>query len=169
MRYIYCPTCGQKLLLKAAGDDGTVPFCNNCGKYWFDSFNSCVIVLVYNEYHEIVLCRQNYLSNQYTTFTSGYITPGETAETAAVREVREELGLEIQTMEYAGSYWFAEREQLMYGFLAYVPKAKLILSEEVDAAEWVPAEDVPKTLFPDAPGNAAYALYKIYMNKRNKL
>lgn len=167
MRYHYCPVCGQKLNEKVAGDDGNVPFCTHCNKYWFDSFASCVIVLVYNEYNEIVLCRQGYLSDQYTSFTSGYIMPGETAEETAVREVKEELGLDIQTLEYAGTYWFAQREQLMHGFLSYVPKAKLVISDEIDSAQWTPAEDVTKTLFPDAPGNAAYAIYRIYMKNRN--
>ncbi len=165
MRYYYCPVCGEKLHEKQAGDDGNVPFCTHCNKYWFDSFESCVIVLVYNEYNEIVLCRQGYLSDRYTSFTSGYITPGETAEETAVREVKEELGLDIQTLTYAGTYWFAQREQLMHGFLAYVPKSELVLSDEIDSAEWTPAEEVTKTLFPDAPGNAAYAIYRLYMNK----
>ena len=169
MRYKYCPECGQRLYDKKAGDDGGVPFCSDCNKFWFDRFDSCAIVLVYNEYNEIVLCRQGYLSAQYTSFTSGYITPGETAEETAIREVKEELGLEVQNMEYAGTYWFGKREQLMHGFLAYVPKAKLVLSDEIDSAEWVPADEVQKTLFPDAPGNAAYAIYKLYMKKREML
>lgn len=167
MHYKYCPECGQRLHEKKAGDDGMVPFCTGCNQYRFDCFDSCVIVLVYNEYDEIVLCRQGYLSDRYTSFTSGYITPGETAEESAIREVKEELGLEIQSVQYAGTYWFAEREQLMHGFLAYAPKTKLILSDEIDLAEWVPSKEVPKTLFPDAPGNAAYAIYRIYM-ERNK-
>lgn len=165
MHYKYCPKCGQKLHEKEAGDDGKVPFCISCNKYWFDSFDSCVIVLVYNEYNEIVLCRQGYLSDRYTSFTSRYITPGETAEEAAIREVKEELGVDVESMEYAGTYWFSKREQLMHSFIAYVPKTKLVLSDEIDSAEWTPAEEVSKTLFPDAPGNAAYAIYKIFMGK----
>ena len=168
MRYKYCPFCGQELHEKAAGDDGKIPFCLHCNKYWFDSFESCVIVLVYNEYNEIVLCRQGYLSEQYTSFISGYMVPGETAEETAVREVKEELGLEVQTLEYAGTYWFAKREQLMHGFLAYVPKAELVFSDEIDSAEWTLAQEVTKTLFPDTPGNAAYAIYRIYMKNKNR-
>lgn len=55
------------------------------------------------ENDEIVLCRQGYLSDCYTSFTSGYITPGETAEETAVREVTEELGLDIESKEERGS------------------------------------------------------------------
>lgn len=56
MKYKFCPQCGSGLKPKMAGDDGEVPFCYECNKYWFDSFESCVIVLVYNEFDEIVVC-----------------------------------------------------------------------------------------------------------------
>ena len=46
MRYEYCPKCGKKLIPKQAGDDGLVPYCEDCEKYWFDTFGSCVIIMV---------------------------------------------------------------------------------------------------------------------------
>lgn len=122
MRYTYCPQCGKLLIGKSAGDDGEVPYCDNCHKFWFDSFSSCVIILVVNEYHEIAMLRQNYLSDQYWTYVAGYIKPGETTEETAVREVREELGLTLDRLEYGGTYWFAEREQLMHGFIGFTKK-----------------------------------------------
>ena len=54
MRYQYCPQCGQKLNLKQAGDDGLVPYCESCRKYWFDVFGSCVIIMIVNEQDEVV-------------------------------------------------------------------------------------------------------------------
>lgn len=78
MRYTYCSQCGKMLIGKSASDDGEVPYCDSCRKFWFDSFSSCVIILVVNEYHEIAMRRQNYLSDQYWTYVAGYIKPGET-------------------------------------------------------------------------------------------
>lgn len=166
MRYKFCPECGAKLTSKKAGDDGFVPFCEPCGKYWFDSFASCVIVLTYNEFDEVVLARQGYLSDKYATFTSGYMTPGETAEETALREVQEELGITLQQLTYAGTYWFGAKDMLMHGFIGYAPKCELTLSEEVDSAQWVPALEAPKTMFPDGPGNAAYGIYREYLKMR---
>ena len=166
MRYKFCPKCGEKLIEKVAGDDGKVPYCIKCNQYWFDSFSDCVIVLVYNEFDEVVLSWQNYLSNIYATFTSGYITPGETAEEAAIREVKEELGIDIKAPEYAGTYWFSKREQLMHGFIAFSPKSELKLSCEVDSAAWMPSQDVLGMIFPDSPGNAAFGIYKYYENQK---
>ena len=166
MKYDYCPKCGSKLNPKAAGDDGEVPFCTDCNKYWFDSFSSCVIVLTYNEYDEIVLCRQSYLSDKYSTLTSGYMTPGENAEEAALREVREELGIELKDLEYGGTYWFEIGDMLMHAFMGFSPKCELKISPELDNAEWVPAAEAHKTMFPDCPGNAAHALLRMFLKKR---
>ena len=166
MRYKYCPECGTKLTEIQAGDDGMVPYCVPCVKRWFDSFHSCVIVLVYNENDEIALSRQGYLSRQYATLTSGFITPGETAEECALREVKEELGLELESLEYTGTYWFGMRDQLMHGFNGFAHKQELVLSEEIDSAEWIPALEAPGIMFPGRPGVAIYEVYHKYLKMR---
>ena len=166
MRYKYCPNCGTKLTEIKSGDEGMVPYCEPCKIRWFDTFYSCVIVLVYNEYDEIVLCRQSYLSDRYASVTAGFITPGETAEECAVREVKEELGLDLEMLEYTGTYWFGMREQLMHGFIGFAHKKDLILSEEIDSAKWVPALDAPKTMFPDVPGNCLHIIYRKFLKMR---
>jgi len=165
MHYNYCPNCGAKLKDKEAGDDGKVPYCENCQKYWFDSFSSAVIILVANEENEIALLWQNYLSDKYANFISGYMQPGESAEESAAREVTEEIGLEPESLEYGGTYWFGQNDLLMHGFIAKVKKAVLKPSPEVDTAKWIPANEAKKYLFPDAPGNAQAALYRRFMVK----
>ena len=166
MRYVFCPKCGTKLKEIAIADDGMVPYCEPCGTPWFDTFHSCVLVLTYNEYDEIALTRQSHLSDTYTSVTSGFITPGETAEECAVREVKEELGLDLETLEYAGTYWFGKKDMLMHGFIGFAHKKAFQLSEEVDSAEWVPALEAPKTMFPDRPGNALHPIYRKFLKKR---
>lgn len=163
MRYIYCPECGTKLTEIAAGDDGMVPYCEKCRKRWFDSFHSCVVVLTYNELNEIVLSKQWYLPEQYYSVTTGYIVPGENAEEAAVREVREELGIEIKSLVYAGTYWLEPTDQLLHGFIAFAPKQDLKLSSEIPSAEWVPAMEASARFFPDKPGGALYELYRKFL------
>lgn len=162
MRYKFCPECGKKLIDKQAGDDGAVPYCTDCQLYWFDSFASCIIVMVVNEYHEIAMLHQAYISDEYETFVAGFITPGETAEQAAVREVKEELGLDVEHIEYAGTHWFDKREQLMHAFIGHVKKRDFVLSKEVNAANWVAFDEAPNRMFPDRPGNTQHILYRQY-------
>ena len=166
MHYVFCPRCGAKLTEIRCGDDGMVPYCEPCGMRWFDTFHSCVIVLTYNEFDEIALTRQSHLSDTYATVTSGFITPGETAEECALREVKEELGLSLETLEYAGTYWFGKKDMLMHGFIGFARKAPFVLSEEVDSAEWVPASEAPRTMFPDRPGNALHLIYRRFLKMR---
>ena len=165
MHYKFCPECGSKLTDKEAGDEGFVPYCENCSKYWFDTFASCSIVLVANEFNEIALLTQNYLSNKYKTFVSGYIKPGETAEETAIREVQEEIGISLERLEYGGTHWFSAKGLLMHGFIGYTSKCDFKLSQEVDKAEWVPAPEVPAQIFPESPGNTTHALYRMYLEK----
>ncbi len=168
MHYKYCPECGKKLIGKLAGDDGAVPYCTDCQRYWFDSFASCVIVMVVNEFHEIAMLHQSYISDEHETFVAGFITPGETAEQAAVREVKEELGLDIKRLESAGTHWFDKREQLMHAFVGYVSKSDFTLSSEVDGANWIALDEAPSRMFPDRPGNTQHILYRQYKSKLGK-
>lgn len=167
MSYRYCPDCGTKLLPRPAGDDGDVPYCSACKKYWFAVFPSCVIVLVANERQELALLRQNYLSTSFDVFVSGFIAPEESAETAAAREVREELGLEVQRLVSTGTFWYPDAGQLMHGFIAYVKKKPLTLSAELDGASWVPAEEAYQTMFPISASPAAYDIYLRYLKEEN--
>ena len=164
MHFQFCPICGSKLILKEAGDDGMVPYCEPCAKMWFDMFSSCIIALVANEYHEIALLRQPSLSDR-GVFVSGYITPGESAEDAAVREIKEELGLDVEKLESTGTFWFKKRGQLMHGFIAKVKKQELICSHEIESASWVPAEKAPEIMFEDWNGNRAWDIYRTYMRE----
>ena len=164
MHFQFCPICGSKLTLKEAGDDGMVPYCEPCAKMWFDMFSSCIIALVANEYHEIALLLQPSLSKR-GVFVSGYITPGESAEDAAVREIKEELGLDVEKLESTGTFWFKKRGQLMHGFIANVRKQELICSSEIESASWVPAEKAPEIMFEDWNGNRAWDIYRSYMRE----
>ena len=164
MRFHFCPECGCRLVLREAGDDGLTPYCERCRKMWFDMFSSCVIVIVANEFREIALLHQPSLSDR-GVFVSGYITPGESAEEAALREVKEELGLDTDRLESFGTFWFQKRGQLMHGFVAHVRKKELICSSEIKSAYWFPVSDAPEAMFPDWKGNHAWNMFRQYLKE----
>lgn len=164
MRFKFCPDCGEKLTAKSFGDEYDVPFCKKCDKSWFEVFSNAVIVLVINEYGEAAVLRQNYISERYYNLVSGYMKPGETAESAACREVSEEIGVEITDLSLIGTFWFAKKDMLMIGFIARAKKTDFTLSTEVDGAEWIATEDAINRVHPK--GSVSYALLEEYM-KRN--
>ena len=168
MLFKYCPICGNKLIDKRAGDDGLVPFCESCNRFWFNLFPVCVISLVANTRNEVLLLKQSYLSTEYSTFVAGYMQEGESAEDAIKREIKEEVGLDISVLHYVTTRWFHSKQLLMIGFIAKTCNDNFVLSQEVDFAEWVPLEKVPEKIYPDHPDNVAYALYREYLKSENK-
>ena len=98
-------------------------------------------------------------------FVSGYITVGENAEEAARREVLEETGIQLDSLEYSGTWFFEEQELLMHGFIGYTNQSEFVLSSEVDGAQWVPLEQLTDYIYPDSPGNAQFGTYQVYLQR----
>jgi NAD+ diphosphatase len=135
MRYSYCPYCGEKTIEKEIGDEGLIPFCEKCSIPLWDSFRTCIITAVVNECNEVALLKQNYVSTWHVC-VAGVMKLGESAEETVVREVKEELGLDVEELTYIQSYPYEAKELLMLGFKAKVKKADFVLSGEVDSAHW---------------------------------
>ena len=166
MRFVYCPHCGTKLTEKEIGDEGLVPYCEKCNQPLFDMFSTCIIALVVNEEEEAALLRQEYISDHYCNLVSGYMKPGECAEETAQREIEEEIGIRIEKLDFAGTYWFGKKDMLMIGFIARCHKAQLELSNEVDAAEWVPVEEAIHRVHPK--GSVSHELLEIYLKAKKE-
>ena len=141
-----------------------VPYCESCQKPLFDMFSTCVIVLAVNEEEEGLLLRQSYLSNRYHNLVSGYMKPGETAESCAMREVEEETGVKVEKLQLVGTWWFGKKDMLMIGFFARAKKQELTLSGEVDAASWVEINAAQDLVHPK--GSVSYALIEAYRNRK---
>ncbi len=141
MHFTYCPHCGSKLIEKEIGDEGMIPFCEKCSIPLWDLFTTSIIAWVVNEQDEIALLRQNYVSESHYVCVAGIMKLGESAEETVIREVAEELGLEVQKLQYIRTYPYEKKEMLMLGYLATVKKQSFTLSQEVDAAEWVPLDE----------------------------
>lgn len=167
MRFIYCPFCGRKLILKDIGDDGLTPYCDTCRQPRFDMFSTCVITLVINNEGKVALLKQNYISTEYRTLVSGYMIPGETAEEAAKREVMEELGLRIKELRMIQTVWFKKKGMLMIAFMGYTDDTVFNTSDEVDEVDWFTAEEAVKLVHPKSPESASSILTEKYLNEYN--
>lgn len=140
MRFTYCPHCGNKLIKKEIGDEGLIPYCSCCKIPLWDMFTTSIIAAVVNENREIALLRQNYVSATNHVCVAGIMKIGESAEETAIREIQEEIGLTVKSLEYIASYPYEKREMLMLGYKAVVEKTDFALSQEVDSVEWVKFE-----------------------------
>lgn len=157
MRFQYCPYCGKKVELREIGDEGMIPYCTECKIPLWDMFTTSIIVAVVNEYQEVALLRQNYVSTTNHVCVAGVMKMGESAEETVVREIGEELGLHVKSLQYIKSYPYKKKEMLMLGFQAVVDKQDFVLSGEVDAAKWVKFEEALSLL---REGSIAWQLVK---------
>ena len=157
MHFTYCPYCGSKAIQKEIGDEGKIPYCTQCKIPLWDMFITSIICAVVNEQKEIALLRQNYVSQTHFVCLAGVIKMGETAEETVRREVKEEIGLDVEWLEYIETYPYPKKEMLMLGYKVYVKKDNFTLSKEVDSVEWVPLENALEKL---REGSIAWKLVK---------
>ena len=157
MHFTYCPHCGTKLVDKEIGDEGFIPYCEHCNVPLWDMFTTSIITAVVNEQGEVALLRQNYVSTTNYVCVAGIMKIGESAEDTVIREVKEEIGQDVEKLEFIKSYPYAKKEMLMLGYKATVKKKDFHLSGEVDSVEWVKLEDAPDKL---REGGIAWQLVK---------
>lgn len=141
MHFTYCPDCGGKTVPRKMGDDGAVPYCECCDRPLFDVFHTCVLSVVMNPAGEIALIRQSYGDQSQYVGVAGYMQCGETAESAALREIKEEIGISAADIRFLFSAWHAKREQLMLCFCAQTDQSDFTLSPEVAEARWFSQAD----------------------------
>ena len=163
MHFTFCPHCGAKLGSVPFGDDGRVPWCKACHKPFFDIFPVVAITMVVNEEEEVALLKPKYMSEQYYNFVSGYVQPGEAAELCAAREVQEEIGLQARDVHFVCSHWESEQQMLLLGFVARATKGSFTLSEEINAAKWVPVAKALDLVYPE--GNITHTLLVQYLHQ----
>lgn len=162
MRFTYCPHCGNKLVQKEIGDEGRIPFCSSCDIPLWDMFTTCIICAVVNEQREVALLRQDYVSTTNYVCVAGVMKLGEAAEESAVREIKEEIGLDVKSLKYVRTYPYEKKEMLMLGYKASVIKKDFCISKEVDSVEWVSFDDALDKL---REGSIAWQLVKTVIDE----
>jgi ADP-ribose pyrophosphatase YjhB (NUDIX family)/N-acetylglutamate synthase-like GNAT family acetyltransferase len=106
----YCPKCATKLEWRSSGDRER-PACPACGFVFY--FNPVVGAgaLVETDGRVVLVRRGVEPKAGYWSLPSGYVEADELAEAAAVREMQEETGLEIEIDDLLGVYSFGHEPQ----------------------------------------------------------
>lgn len=154
----YCMRCGARLGVRVHPTDGPVPYCASCGDYRYPVFSTAISLVVTDaEETRMILIRQ--YGEPEEVLVAGYVDKGETAEQAARRELREELGLEAQSLRYLGSHYYEPSETLMLNFHTTAAQKEASPNDEIDSWRWCAVGEARRAV---RPGGLADTLLRDY-------
>ncbi len=114
----FCGACGSPLADKEAdGEDSGGRFCAFCGRVHFPRIAPAVILLIRKGRHALLAHNARFRGG-FFGLIAGFVEAGETLEEAAVREAREEAGIEIHQLRYVKSQPWPFPDSLMVAFRA---------------------------------------------------
>lgn len=132
--HAFCGRCGSGTIPGGLGnwrrcrDDG-------CGRVTFPRTDPAIITRLARR-EECLLVRQpEWRPRQYAT-VAGFVEPGESLEEAVVREVREEVGLEVLAVSYHSSQPWPFPSGVMIGFDVEVTGDVSLDDPEIEDARW---------------------------------
>ncbi|HEY9696715.1 MAG TPA: NAD(+) diphosphatase [Trichocoleus sp.] len=117
--------------------------CPACGLVNYPRLSPAVIVLI-SRGEEILLARAPRFPEGMYSILAGFVEAGESLEETIVREVREEVGVEICNIQYFGSQPWPFPNSLMIGFTAHYAGGEIVIEpQELVEARWFHKQDLP--------------------------
>ncbi len=162
----FCGACGSPLADKAAkgaegrGEEGDEDAggrsCAACGRVFFPRISPAVIVLIRKGPRALLAHNARFPAGRFGLI-AGFVEAGETLEEAAIRESREEAGIEIGSLRYAKSQSWPFPDSLMVAFTAeWVSGEARPDGREITELRWcLPSE------LPEIPPKGSVARYLI--------
>lgn len=146
----YCFECGSKLQLKECFNqgisEGLIPYCPKCSEFRFPIFNVAVSMVIYNkDFSKILLIKQ--YGKDVNILVAGYVSKTENLESALIRELKEEVGLNVLSFKYNESKYFEKSNTLICNFIVQAESEDFKLTSEVDSAQWFLIDDAKKAIY----------------------
>lgn len=137
--YRFCPRCGgplERRTLKATEPER--PVCARCGFVFYLDPKVAVGTIIQSHSGRIVLVRRA-IEPGYGkwVFPGGYVDRGETLTSAAMREAREECGLDVRLDALVNLYSYAGRAPVIVVYAATATGGTLGVDDEsLEVLEW---------------------------------
>jgi 8-oxo-dGTP diphosphatase len=141
----FCPRCGGTLelrLLKPTEPERLV--CTACGFVFYLDPKVAVGTIIKTESGRLVLCRRA-IEPGYGkwVFPGGYVDRGEPLTTAAIREAREDCGLEVRLDGLVNIYSYPGRAPVIVVYAATALSGTLTTDDESSESAEFDRESIP--------------------------
>jgi len=146
-RHAFCGVCGNPNLLRSAGHR---MMCSNdeCARESFPRIDPAIIVLVTHKDACLLGRNAKWRAKHFSTL-AGFVEPGESLEDAVVREVYEEVQVQLEDIRYVSSQPWPFPASAMCGFYAEAIDRNSGSSEEVDETRWFTVESLTNAVLSD--------------------
>jgi len=156
----FCGRCGNPLTLHPRD---MALSCGSCGRVHYPRISPAVITAVIREDRILLAHNRNFAGGMYSLI-AGFVDPGETLEETVVREIREEVGLEVTDVRYRTSQPWPFPDSLMCAFTACWSGGEIVPDgQEIDDARWFSRDSLPEI---PGPGSVSRELIDMYLQRR---
>lgn len=149
MRPRFCMQCAGRLTTVKGRP---LRECRRCGWIYWNNPKPTASVIILEERRVLLAKRAISPFRGYWDLVGGFIEPGETAEQAARRESREELGVDIELERFFGTFpgsygpgGIATLDVCYVGRIVGNP-SQVTVQDDVAAVEWFPIGRLPKRI-----------------------
>lgn len=155
----FCGRCGSRHTFDAR-EGGKI--CPNCGHKTYTRISPAVIVAVIKE-GKILLAQSPRHRGKFHTVLAGFVEPGESLEETVLREIKEEVNIEVGNIRYFGSQSWPFPDSLMVGYFADYQGGELMPDmEEISEADWYGPDEIP--IIPP-PASIAHHLIQAFVEE----
>ncbi len=135
----HCARCGARLAPVAGKPGQLLCTAEGCGRITYLSPIPVVAAIVEREGH-IILVRGHGWPESWYGLVTGFLEPNESPESAARREVAEELGLAVHSSRLIGAYPFARMNQVIIAYHAQASGEIVLGATELAGFKAVPID-----------------------------
>ena len=137
----FCGRCGTPT--RSRGSERAKE-CPACGLVAYPRVSPAMMALV-TRGQELLLARASRFATGMFSALAGFVEPGETIEDCVRREVREEVGVEVDGITYFASQSWAFPHSLMIAYTATWAGGDIRIDDaEIAEARWFHVDDLPK-------------------------
>jgi 8-oxo-dGTP diphosphatase len=142
----FCPHCASPLIVR---DDAGQPrpYCPTCRRTFYQDPKLAVAVLLTYGGGLVLQRRAIDPGKGKWTFPSGFVERGERVEDAAVRETREETGLDVRLERLLGIYSDTGNPVVLAVYAAEALGGRIAASDESDDVAAFALDDLPELAF----------------------